>query len=121
MGKTTNGKLHWRALAGRRWDEGDARHVLEAWRASGQSAYAFARDHGLNSQRLLWWRKRLAEWEVQEDAKPGLVAAEILAPRAATPPVRLHTRSGVLLEVDAVEVDARWVATLVRELDEGAP
>jgi hypothetical protein len=27
MGKTTNGKLHWRALAGRRWDEGDGRHV----------------------------------------------------------------------------------------------
>jgi hypothetical protein len=33
MGKTTNGKLHWWALVGRRWDEGDARQSATRSRA----------------------------------------------------------------------------------------
>lgn len=43
----------WRELVDRRWTEDDARRVVAAWRASGDSAYAFARDHGLNAQRLV--------------------------------------------------------------------
>ena len=44
--------------------------------------------------------------------------------RSPTSSVQAHTRSGVLFEVDSLEVDGagsrRWVAALVRELDEGA-
>ena len=52
-----------RALAGviasRYWRATDAEQVLEAWRQSGQSGAAFAREHGLSRARLLRWRDRL--------------------------------------------------------------
>lgn len=49
-----------RGLVVGRWDEQHARRVLEAWRRSGQSAYAFSREQGIDPQRLYWWRKRHA-------------------------------------------------------------
>lgn len=44
-----------------RWGASDARTVLAAWRASGESLAAFSRRHGLSYYRLQSWRKRLAE------------------------------------------------------------
>lgn len=41
------------------WTAEVAREALEAWRSSGGSMAGFARRHGLNAQRLGWWRKRL--------------------------------------------------------------
>ena len=46
----------------RRWTAAEAEGVVEAWRASGQSMRAFARQRGFDVQRLGWWKKRLAEW-----------------------------------------------------------
>ena len=46
-------------IASRYWRAADAERVLEAWRRSGQSAAAFARQHGVSSVRLLRWRDRL--------------------------------------------------------------
>ena len=118
---TERSKVDWAELAARRWTEEDAGVALAAWRRSGQSAYAFARGHGLNPQRLHWWAKRLAEWDAESEAT-SFVEAEVLARHGTGvgAPVRVHTRSGVLVEVETGAVDARWVATLVRELDESA-
>jgi hypothetical protein len=46
-------------MASRYWRAADAERVLEAWRRSGQSGAAFAREHGLSRARLLRWRDRL--------------------------------------------------------------
>ena len=48
------------ALRGpRQWKADDARRVLAAWRRSGQSLAAFSQVHGVNKQRITWWRARL--------------------------------------------------------------
>src|SRR6266571_1147428 len=46
-------------MANRYWRPADAQRVLEAWRGSGRSVAAFARQHGLSTARLLRWRARL--------------------------------------------------------------
>ncbi len=47
------------ALSTGYWREGQARVVLDAWVASGQSMAAFARRHGLAVKRLRWWKRWL--------------------------------------------------------------
>jgi len=41
------------------WRDEEARAVLDAWMASGQSVAAFAAEHGLQRARLHRWRARL--------------------------------------------------------------
>jgi transposase-like protein len=41
------------------WREEDARAVVAAWRASGQSVAAFARHHGVQRRRIARWIRRL--------------------------------------------------------------
>lgn len=43
-------------MAHGRWSEVEARGVLEAWRRSGLSLEGFAKQRGLVSQRLRWWK-----------------------------------------------------------------
>lgn len=45
---------------GRRWTEDEAREALADFAASGESAAGFARRRGVLTQRLTYWRKRLA-------------------------------------------------------------
>jgi len=48
------------AVVGRRyWREAEERVVVEAWRASGESLAGFARRHGVGSQRIAWWARRI--------------------------------------------------------------
>jgi transposase-like protein len=41
------------------WREEDARTAVAAWRASGDSLSAFARQHGVQPRRLARWSRRL--------------------------------------------------------------
>ena len=54
--------VRWSAPRGRRWTEADGKRMLEAFRASGLSVGRFAREHGLTSQRVFWWRSRLGQF-----------------------------------------------------------
>jgi hypothetical protein len=45
---------------GRKWTEREAREVLAAWEATGESGPAFGRRFGIVPQRLWWWRSRLS-------------------------------------------------------------
>jgi len=47
------------ALVRHVWHEREARVVVAAWEASGESLGAFARRHGLGESRLDHWRRRL--------------------------------------------------------------
>jgi hypothetical protein len=111
----------------RPWTPAEARRVLDAWRASGESATGFARRHGLVPQRLCWWRDRLAaatlpkeEAIVQsQDETPAFVPVEV---RAAEPIADLAVVVvGADLRVEVRGLDATsaaWVAALVRSLRE---
>lgn len=43
------------------WREADARHVVEAWRRSGQSLSRFAAAQGVKAARLARWASRLGK------------------------------------------------------------
>jgi hypothetical protein len=116
-----------RESGGGRWTERQGRETLAAWRESGLSASEFGRRHGISSQRLSWWRKRIGEWSgTQVIASEGrcephisFVAGEVrtsAAPSGAEPcstVVRLP--SGTSIEVIG-SVSPVWVASLVSEL-----
>jgi transposase-like protein len=110
-------------LSGRRWTEREERQALAAWKDSGLSASAFARQHGLNSQRLLWWRKQLGGWETDKATEqPGsstvsLIRAEVRESTTAAAGMALRLPGGVVVEfADVNAVSPTWVASLASEL-----
>jgi transposase-like protein len=103
----------WRAVQKARWTADDARRVLAAWRASGERAGRFARRHGLNSQRLTWWRDRLGEWETTSASGASFVP---VVRTEAGAPVRVRLPGGATVEIDSEAVEATWVASLLRGL-----
>lgn len=102
----------------RHWTADDARAVLAAQRASGESIRAFAARLGVRAKRLSWWRSRLGEWSGTR-VHAAAFAPAIVQERAALVErmrgaitVRLPT--GELVEVgDTSAVKAGWVAALV--------
>lgn len=112
-----------RSLATKRWTADEARRVLAAWRASRLSARAFAREHGLDAQRLSWWRKRLGLGPAPRarlDRSGARLVPAIVRPAAdardAVVAVRLP--DGIVIEASSTDVSPQWVAALVRELAE---
>jgi hypothetical protein len=63
-------------LRGTRWDEADARWVIGLAEAEGAALHHLAREHGLDPQRLYWWRRRLASATVAAEA--GFVAVHVV-------------------------------------------
>ena len=98
----------------KRWTASEAKQALAAWQRSGETMAAFARRKGVSTQRLLWWRKRLAEHAVPAELVPVVVRATVPG-------------TGVRIALDGCEVEvgeltaatATWVALLVRALREG--
>lgn len=60
-----------------RWTEQQARQALAELATSGESSASFARRRGISTQRLAYWRKRLARLETTE-----FVAVELPGARA---------------------------------------
>jgi len=101
-------------VPGGRWRETQARRVLRWWSDSGLSASGFARAHGLNPQRLRWWRKRLGTRDETVLAPLTFLPAEVTGVGAATV-VRLP--GGVAVELgDVGAVPTSWIAALAAEL-----
>lgn len=67
--------------ASRYWREEDARIALGAWRDSGMSLGCFAREVGLNVQRLRRWARELRDLGSSEEA--------VVAPAPRLHPVRV--------------------------------
>lgn len=60
----------------RQWTEAQARQELDAFRRSGLTASAFARQQGVSVHRLQYWRKRL-------DASPPITFVPVPLPKLA--------------------------------------
>lgn len=129
MGKRRDEGLGWiEGLRGpAQWRESDARRVLEALAASGDTLAGFARRHGLTPQRISWWRVRLGDWtpaapaaEVspQHPLETGFVP--VIASRVETGSSRVVAviRVGnVAIDVcDASAASAAWLASFVDAL-----
>jgi hypothetical protein len=99
-------------LKPKRWNAAFARKVLEEFASSGMSLTAFARTRGVNLQRLLWWRKRLA--------MTGLPKSVTFLPAAVSPMfsgITVRLPGGFAVEAaDTTVLPARWVAELARSL-----
>lgn len=98
----------------RHWNADIADKVLKAVSASQMSLSAFARVHGVNVQRLCWWRKRLGV----EQARPAVTFIPAAIPDAGADGGLLVRLPGGI-EVEAARASAvppDWVAALARAL-----
>ena len=102
-------------IASRYWRAAKAEAVLTAWRRSGQSGAAFARQHGLSVRRLLRWRERLQPTapafhpvRVVERARP--------IPMRTGEPLELELRGGRRVRVPA-GFDPELLEALVRTVE----
>ena len=106
----------------KQWRADEAREALRAWQASGLSMGAFARQEGMSAQRLSWWRKRLGDWATSNGGVSELrlvpvvtsVSAEVVSQTRAIAVMRLP--GAVVVEFDAGQVSARWVAEVSQEV-----
>jgi transposase-like protein len=116
MARRRSASIDLRRIRHERWSEAEGRAAVELWRASGLSMSAFAREHGLNTQRIAWWKRRL------EDDVRDETAGVALAPVVVTG--ELGRSGAVLVRVGLVEievrepdeVDASWLAALVHAM-----
>jgi hypothetical protein len=93
---------------GRKWTEAEARYVLAAWEASGESGPAFGRRFGIVPQRLWWWRSRLSS------TTSSFVPVEVTKAEAA---IVVTIERGLRIEVAVADAgSAEWVAMLVERL-----
>ena len=110
-----------KSLGSRRWRATDARMVLEALESSGASAAAFAREHGLCAQRILWWRRRLAEpaGGKQVEGNEVSFAPVLVRHRAPSSAVTVRVASVEISVSDPATTEPSWVAELVTALGGG--
>lgn len=98
--------------------------MLTSWGASGLSMSGFGKKHGLDGQRLGWWKKRLADWGEGDGlgavpSAPRLVPAIVhdTAAIIALAPVAIRLPAGIVLEVaDTAAVAPAWIAAVVGAL-----
>ena len=101
--------------ASRYWRAADAERVLEAWRKSGQSGAAFAREHGLSRARLLRWRDRLKRTAAPA-FHPVRVVQHARPIETGTATLELELRGGRRIRVPA-DFDAEQLERLVRTVE----
>jgi hypothetical protein len=100
-----------------RWTEREARAVLEAWQRSGKSGAAFARQQGIDPQRLFWWRERLG-LPRDERARPGNAFVPVVVTEQSSDrrmmAVSVSLPGDARLEVHELSAEsAAWVALVV--------
>lgn len=94
-----------------RWTPAQAREVIERWRASGQSAAAFAAQHGISATRLSYWSKQLG---LEENESPQFVPVVVPAEPSVAHAVEIEV-GGLTVRVRE-NADMRFVVRLVSAL-----
>lgn len=87
--------------------------LVAAWRRSGQTCAAFARDHRLNLNTFAWWRSELAR---STPAPLTLVPVSAVPDRVVSEPLEVVLRSGLMVRVPE-RADTSWVVRLVHALE----
>ena len=102
-------------IASRYWRTAEAEEALAAWRRSGQSGAAFARQHGVSVRRLLRWRARLKPAAAVFHPVRVVERAGPIAPRSPEP-LELELRGGRRVRVPA-GFDPELLEELVRTVE----
>ena len=106
-----------RDLKEQRWGAEEARRVLAAWRRSGLSMNAFAREHGFTAQRLGWWKQKVGEGGAELAHFVPVVVGRATAGGTAAVTVVVRSPRGTAVEVlDAQAVSPEWLSVLVNGL-----
>lgn len=110
-------------LRDKRWTVEEAEEVLAAWSSDGESIAGFAREHGLQAQRLQYWRKRLSKSsdgsKTADEGVGGLSFAPVLVKGVGAAPAAVVRVGDVEIEVhDPGRVAGSWIAGLVREMEQ---
>ena len=116
-------------MSATRWTDEQGREFVQQWQRTGQSMSAFAREQGVNLQRLRYWRGRVeGRTELRGDRRvprtktsgrkliPGVVVG--IGERA---PLTVHLGRRVVVEAQAArDIDPAWLSNVVRALQEQA-
>jgi hypothetical protein len=103
------------AEARRHWSVEHARAMLTTWSKSGLNLSAFARQQGLNAERLRWWHKRLGN-EQKGHAAVAFIPAVVDTTTSA--PVMVRLPRGIEVEAtDLAAVPPQWLAAVCRALE----
>jgi transposase-like protein len=94
-------------LTRKRWSEEDARKAIGALEESGQPVSVFAARHGLDTQRLYLWRRRL-----RQTRRPAFIEVKPAAARH----IEIELRSGRVLRVPE-HFDAASLGELLEVLE----
>jgi transposase-like protein len=109
----------------RHWKREDAARALAEWDESGESLTAFARRNQLGVHRLQWWRAQLAQQTAAECESVRLVpvvprqAPLISLASGAVSAVSVTVGAARIDVSDVAQIDPRWLAALVVELQGG--
>ena len=107
------------ALPDRKWTRVDGERLVAAWQQSGLSIREFARQHGIDAQRVQWWKRRIigVAGETKRREEEGARFVPVIASRGADSPPAVIVRFGdVVIEVHEPSVVAPgWVAVVVSE------
>jgi transposase-like protein len=98
-----------------RWTAAKGREVVERWRGSGQSAAAFALQHGISASRLSYWSKQFEQQE--SNGTPQFVAVAVRAERSSVHAVEIGL-GDLMLRVHE-GADPGFIAQLVSALQCG--
>jgi hypothetical protein len=118
MGKRETDEARWaRLVEPRHWTVEDAKWVMDAWRASGKPAAAFAAERGIDRERMRRWRSRLGLGPGRPGLRPTMPEERGPAtPLAALVPVSVRPSAPVMPgDVGAVVVLAGPVQIAVRD------
>ena len=111
-------KQTWRQV--QRWTATEARAALDAFAKSGLSGTAFAEQHGIDSQRLYWWRKRLGLDECGSSVRaPRFVAVEVTRGADVSEEAGLRTELAVADDEERRGGASRSAAAMVVVVDNG--
>lgn len=99
----------------RRRDVEQGRALVNAWRASGLSAAAFARERGIQPHRISYWRLRLSDRDAASSgsAPSDTASAFVEVPRPTPSPIVMTLPDGIRIEVGS-GADLRAVLAALR-------
>jgi hypothetical protein len=102
--------------AWQRWNEEEARAALAELASTSESEVGFARRKGVSTQRLRYWRKRLAS--LSSTTRPAFVAVTIPREAAPRPEVEVRIREVSVVVREGCDVDhaAQVVDAIARRM-----
>lgn len=107
------------ALPDRKWTKLEGERLVAAWQESGLSVSEFARQHGVDAQRVQWWKRRIVGVTrgTKEREHQAARFVPVIARRSADSPPAVVVRVGdVVIEVHEPSVVAPgWLAVVMAE------